>query len=44
MGGKFQLDEDLAARYAVTEISAETLDPDFARNTKIHRAWRFTTR
>ena len=37
---KFQLDEHLAQRYAVEEISAQTLDPDFARNTKIHRAWK----
>ncbi|MGP0174876.1 bifunctional 23S rRNA (guanine(2069)-N(7))-methyltransferase RlmK/23S rRNA (guanine(2445)-N(2))-methyltransferase RlmL [Pseudomonas sp. NCHU5208] len=41
---KFQLDEGLAARYQVEEISAQTLDPDFARNPKIHRAWRFTAR
>ncbi|UTW07422.1 bifunctional 23S rRNA (guanine(2069)-N(7))-methyltransferase RlmK/23S rRNA (guanine(2445)-N(2))-methyltransferase RlmL [Pseudomonas benzenivorans] len=41
---KFQLDEGLAARYAVEEISANTLDPDFARNPKIHRAWRMTSR
>ena len=40
---KFQLDEGLAARYGVEEISAATLDPDFARNPKIHRAWRLTT-
>ncbi|WP_277372161.1 bifunctional 23S rRNA (guanine(2069)-N(7))-methyltransferase RlmK/23S rRNA (guanine(2445)-N(2))-methyltransferase RlmL [Pseudomonas sp. AA-38] len=39
---KFQLDEGLSARYQVEEISAQTLDPDFARNPKIHRAWRFT--
>ncbi|WP_165673089.1 bifunctional 23S rRNA (guanine(2069)-N(7))-methyltransferase RlmK/23S rRNA (guanine(2445)-N(2))-methyltransferase RlmL [Metapseudomonas otitidis] len=39
---KFQLDEALSARYQVSEISAETLDPDFARNGKIHRAWRLT--
>jgi 23S rRNA (guanine2445-N2)-methyltransferase / 23S rRNA (guanine2069-N7)-methyltransferase len=39
---KFQLDEGLAARYGVEEISAATLDPDFARNPKIHRAWRLT--
>ncbi|QMV65209.1 bifunctional 23S rRNA (guanine(2069)-N(7))-methyltransferase RlmK/23S rRNA (guanine(2445)-N(2))-methyltransferase RlmL [Pseudomonas berkeleyensis] len=39
---KFQLDEGLAARYQVEEISAQTLDPDFARNSKIHRAWRLT--
>ena len=41
---KFQLDETLVARYQVEEISAQTLDPDFARNPKIHRAWRFTAR
>lgn len=41
---KFQLDEGLAARYQVEEISAQTLDPDFARNPKIHRAWRFSAR
>ena len=39
---KFILDEGLAARYGVEEISAKTLDPDYARNTKIHRAWRLT--
>jgi 23S rRNA (guanine2445-N2)-methyltransferase / 23S rRNA (guanine2069-N7)-methyltransferase len=39
---KFILDEGLAARYGVEEISDKTLDPDFARNTKIHRAWRLT--
>jgi 23S rRNA (guanine2445-N2)-methyltransferase / 23S rRNA (guanine2069-N7)-methyltransferase len=41
---KFQLEESLVARYQVEEISAQTLDPDFARNPKIHRAWRFTAR
>ncbi|MCW2270513.1 Ribosomal RNA large subunit methyltransferase K/L [compost metagenome] len=41
---KFQLDERLAERYAVEEITAQTLDPDFARNTKIHRAWRIQAR
>ncbi|WP_375738373.1 bifunctional 23S rRNA (guanine(2069)-N(7))-methyltransferase RlmK/23S rRNA (guanine(2445)-N(2))-methyltransferase RlmL [Pseudomonas boanensis] len=41
---KFQLDEGLSSRYSVTDISAQTLDADFARNAKIHRAWRFTTR
>ena len=41
---KFQLDESLVARYQVEEISAQTLDPDFARNPKIHHAWRFTAR
>ncbi|WP_337056629.1 bifunctional 23S rRNA (guanine(2069)-N(7))-methyltransferase RlmK/23S rRNA (guanine(2445)-N(2))-methyltransferase RlmL [Pseudomonas sp. USHLN015] len=41
---KFQLDESLPQRYQVSEISAETIDPDFARNQKIHRAWKFTAR
>lgn len=41
---KFELDESLAVRYQVEEISASTLDPDFARNPKIHRAWRFSLR
>ncbi|GIZ13907.1 bifunctional 23S rRNA (guanine(2069)-N(7))-methyltransferase RlmK/23S rRNA (guanine(2445)-N(2))-methyltransferase RlmL [Pseudomonas sp. NCCP-436] len=37
---KFRLDEGLEERYQVEEISAQTLDPDFSRNPKIHRAWR----
>lgn len=41
---KFQLDQNLAERYAVEEITAQTLDPDFARNSKIHRAWRIQAR
>ena len=41
---KFQLDEGLAARYTVEEISASTIDQDYARNPKIHRAWRLTAR
>ena len=41
---KFQLDEHLESRYAVEEISAKTIDPDFARNGKIHRAWKITAR
>ncbi|UVL60112.1 bifunctional 23S rRNA (guanine(2069)-N(7))-methyltransferase RlmK/23S rRNA (guanine(2445)-N(2))-methyltransferase RlmL [Pseudomonas sp. B21-032] len=41
---KFQLDENLAERYAVEEISTQTLDPDFARNSKIHRAWKIQAR
>nr|WP_169721037.1 hypothetical protein [Pseudomonas jessenii] len=31
-------------RYAVEEITAQTIDPDFARNAKIHRAWKITAR
>ena len=41
---KFQLDPGLAERYAVEEISAQTLDQDFARTPKIHRAWRLAAR
>ena len=39
---KFELDEHLETRYAVEEISAKTIDPDFARNGKIHRAWKIS--
>lgn len=41
---KFELDASLAARYQVEDISESTLDQDFARNPKIHRAWRFSLR
>ena len=41
---KFILDENLEARYAVEEITASTIDPDFARNSKIHRAWKIMAR
>ncbi|EPM81859.1 23S rRNA m(2)G2445 methyltransferase, partial [Pseudomonas syringae pv. actinidiae ICMP 18804] len=41
---KFVLDENLGQRYAVEDITAQTIDPDFARNGKIHRAWKITAR
>ena len=41
---KFQLEETLVERYAVEEITQHTVDPDFARNGKIHRAWKITAR
>ena len=41
---KFQLEDNLAERYAVEEITARTIDPDFARNSKIHRAWKIMAR
>lgn len=37
---RFELEPELAQRYQIEEISAQTIDPDFARNPKIHRAWR----
>ena len=37
---RFKLDEVAVAEFAIaTEISRDTLDPDFARNPRIHRAW-----
>ncbi len=37
---RFRLDEAAVARFAqATEISRDTLDPDFARNPRIHRCW-----
>ena len=41
---KFQLEDNLAERYAVEEITQQTIDPDFIRNGKIHRAWKITAR
>jgi 23S rRNA (guanine2445-N2)-methyltransferase / 23S rRNA (guanine2069-N7)-methyltransferase len=41
---KFQLEDNLSERYAVEEISDKTIDPDFARNAKIHRAWKIMAR
>ncbi|GAB7530043.1 bifunctional 23S rRNA (guanine(2069)-N(7))-methyltransferase RlmK/23S rRNA (guanine(2445)-N(2))-methyltransferase RlmL [Pseudomonas sp. 3A(2025)] len=41
---KFVLDEHVGQRYNVEEISAQTLDPDFSRNDRIHRAWKITVR
>lgn len=37
---KFELEPELAELYDIEEISAQTIDQDFARNPKIHRAWR----
>lgn len=37
---KFELDEELAARFDVQEITASTIGFDFKRNQKIHRAWQ----
>lgn len=39
---RFRLDEAAVAEFArVREISAATIDPDFDRNRRIHRAWEF---
>jgi len=36
---KFKLDPVLSARYAVEDVSRNTLPPDFERNAKIHRCF-----
>jgi len=36
---RFKLDEAALARFAVREISAQTIPFDFARHSRIHRAW-----
>jgi 23S rRNA (guanine2445-N2)-methyltransferase / 23S rRNA (guanine2069-N7)-methyltransferase len=36
---RFRMDEGLAARYKICDISRETVPADFARNTDIHRAF-----
>lgn len=38
---KFTLDTTLNDEFAVREISAETIPPDFQRNRRIHRCWEF---
>jgi 23S rRNA (guanine2445-N2)-methyltransferase / 23S rRNA (guanine2069-N7)-methyltransferase len=40
---RFRLDADAVAAFARCEdITAGTIPPDFARNRRIHRAWRLT--
>ena len=40
---RFRLDAEALAEFATVEdISASTIPPDFARNPRIHRAWRLT--
>ncbi|MEN2509222.1 bifunctional 23S rRNA (guanine(2069)-N(7))-methyltransferase RlmK/23S rRNA (guanine(2445)-N(2))-methyltransferase RlmL [Stutzerimonas stutzeri] len=41
---KFVLDAGIAERYAAEEITGATLDEDFRRNSKIHRAWKLQAR
>ena len=36
---RFQMDQAILAMYEVEEISAQTLDPDFIRNPRIHNCW-----
>lgn len=42
---RFRFDEAAISAFAVCEdISAQTIPPDFARNPRIHRAWRLRAR
>ncbi len=42
---RFRLDAEAVMAFAdVEDISASTIPPDFARNPRIHRAWRLTPR
>lgn len=40
----FKLDPVLGDRYRVTDISAETIPPDFARRADIHQCWKIQHR
>lgn len=40
----FKLDEAIEERYAVENITQQTLDPDFKRNAKIHQCWLIRAR
>ena len=41
---RFKLDEGLQRAHQIEDISAQTLDRDFQRNTRIHKTWRITHR
>ncbi|WP_075187421.1 bifunctional 23S rRNA (guanine(2069)-N(7))-methyltransferase RlmK/23S rRNA (guanine(2445)-N(2))-methyltransferase RlmL [Teredinibacter haidensis] len=36
----FKLDNELLSQFKVTDITTQTLDPDFAANAKIHCCWK----
>ncbi|NLV23676.1 MAG: bifunctional 23S rRNA (guanine(2069)-N(7))-methyltransferase RlmK/23S rRNA (guanine(2445)-N(2))-methyltransferase RlmL [Deltaproteobacteria bacterium] len=38
---RFKLDPEHFPGFAITDISAATIAPDFARDQRIHRCWRF---
>ena len=42
---RFKLDDAALGEYAqIEDISASTIPQDFARNARIHRAWRLVAR
>ena len=36
---RFQMDESLAERFAMRNISRDSIPLDFARNSRIHQCW-----
>ena len=36
---KFKLDYELLGAFDIVEITARTIDPDFKRNTRIHKCY-----
>jgi 23S rRNA (guanine2445-N2)-methyltransferase / 23S rRNA (guanine2069-N7)-methyltransferase len=36
---RFKLNPELSEEFAVTDISAQTIPPDFARNPRIHKCY-----
>jgi 23S rRNA (guanine2445-N2)-methyltransferase / 23S rRNA (guanine2069-N7)-methyltransferase len=41
---RFRMDPSVEEHFEVVDISAQTIDRDFQRNTRIHRSWRITHR
>ena len=39
---RFRMDKTVEETYQVEDISAQTLDKDFQRNTRIHKTWRIS--
>jgi len=39
---RFRMAESVETAYQVEDISAQTLDKDFQRNTRIHKTWRIS--
>lgn len=41
---RFKLEQTLGREFLVTEITGQTIPPDFERNARIHRCWEFRHR
>jgi 23S rRNA (guanine2445-N2)-methyltransferase / 23S rRNA (guanine2069-N7)-methyltransferase len=38
----FKLDSEALSGYQIKDITQQSLDPDFKRNSKIHKCWLIT--